>query len=116
MGSTRRSRAMPLRSPSADGDGEIRYIGRIDAAPRIMKRPIGNLATKVEQPDVCSETGPAGYRLHRLMTEIGRNGTLAVPSHVAREPSDCVRTGYRAWPRFRGEMSVSVNARTESTS
>ncbi len=50
----------------AGRDGEVRYIGEIDASPDSMKRLIGKSASKYNQLHFCYEAGPNGYGLHRL--------------------------------------------------
>lgn len=79
----------------AGRDGEIRYIGEIDAAPCSMKRLIGKLATKYERLHFCYEAGPTGYGLHRLITELGHECTVVAPSLIPRKPSDRVKTNRR---------------------
>lgn len=79
----------------AGRDGEIRYIGEIDAAPASMKRLIGKLALKYERLHFCYEAGPTGYGLHRLITELGHNCTVVAPSLIPRKPSDRVKTNRR---------------------
>jgi hypothetical protein len=64
----------------AGRDGEIRYIGEVDASPDSMKRLIRKLASKYEQLHFCYEAGPTGYGLHRLIKELGHScfgGTLS---------------------------------------
>lgn len=45
----------------AGRDGEIRYIGEVDASPESMRRLIGKLASKYDQLQFCYEAGPTGY-------------------------------------------------------
>lgn len=87
-------------------DGEIRYIGEIDAAPCSMKRLIGKLASKDERLHFCYEAGPTGCGLHRLIREFSHNGTVVAPLLIARKPSEDVSTGRCVRPRWRGEMSA----------
>lgn len=79
----------------AGRDGEIRYIGEIDASPDSMKRLIRKLASKYERLHFCYEAGPTGYGLHRLITELGHSCTVAAPSLIPRKPSDRVKTNRR---------------------
>lgn len=79
----------------AGRDGEVRYIGEIDASPDSMKRFIGKLASKYERLHFCYEAGPTGYGLHRLITELGHSCTVAAPSLIPRKPSDRVKTNRR---------------------
>lgn len=74
----------------AGRDGEVRYIGEIDAAPCSMKRLIGKLATKDERLHFCWKAGPTGYGLHRLITEFGHNCTVVAPSSIPSKPRAAV--------------------------
>ena len=44
----------------AGRDGEIRYIGEVDASLDSMKRLIRKLASKYERLNFCYEAGPTG--------------------------------------------------------
>ena len=44
----------------AGRDGEVRYVGEIDASADSMKRFIGKLASKSERLHFCYEAGPTG--------------------------------------------------------
>lgn len=79
----------------AGRDGEVRYIGEIDASPDSMKRLIGKLASKYDRLHFCYEAGPTGYGLHRLITELGHSCMVAAPSLIPRKPSDRVKTNRR---------------------
>src|SRR5512133_2405697 len=79
----------------AGRDGEVRYIGEIDASPDSMKRFIGKLASKYERLHFCYEAGPTGYGLYRLISELSHSCTVAAPSLIPRKPSDRVKTNRR---------------------
>jgi hypothetical protein len=63
-------------------EGEIRYIGEVDASAESMKRVIGRLAAKYERLHFCYEAGPTGYGLHRLITELGHSCMVVAPSLI----------------------------------
>jgi len=52
----------------AGRDGEIRYLGEMDASAESMRRPVGRLAAKYDWLHFRYEAGPTGYGLHRLIT------------------------------------------------
>jgi transposase len=79
----------------AGRDGEIRYIGEVDASLDSMKRLIRKLASKYERLNFCYEAGPTGYGLHRLITELGHSCMVTAPSLIPRKPSDRVKTNRR---------------------
>jgi transposase len=45
----------------AGREGEIRYVGEVDASPQSMKRLIAKLASRYERLHFCYDTGPTGY-------------------------------------------------------
>lgn len=79
----------------AGREGEIRYIGEVDASPESMKRLIGKLAGRYDRLHFCYEAGPTGYGLHRLITDLGHGCLVAAPSLIPRKPSDRVKTNRR---------------------
>ena len=79
----------------AGRDGEIRYIGEVDASLDSMKRLIRKLASKYERLNFCYEAGPTGYGLQRLITELGHSCMVTAPSLIPRKPSDRVKTNRR---------------------
>jgi transposase len=79
----------------AGRDGEIRYLGEVDASPESMRRLLAKLASKYERLHCCYEAGPTGYGLHRLITELGHTCIVVAPSLIPRKPSDRVKTNRR---------------------
>src|SRR5579859_7110306 len=79
----------------AGRDGEIRYIGEVDASPESMRRLIGKLASKYDRLHFCYEAGPTGYGLHRQITELGHSCIVVAPSLIPRKASDRVKTKRR---------------------
>jgi transposase len=79
----------------AGRDGEIRYLGEIDASPESMRRLLAKLASKYDRLHCCYEAGPTGYGLHRLITGLGHACIVVAPSLIPRKPSDRVKTNRR---------------------
>ena len=79
----------------AGRDGEIRYIGEVDASSDSMKRLIGKLASKYDRLHFCYEAGPTGYGLHRQITELGHFCMVVAPSLIPRKASDRAKTNRR---------------------
>ena len=42
-------------------EGEVRYLGEIEATPAAVERLLGKLAHKYKTLHVCYEAGPTGY-------------------------------------------------------
>jgi len=79
----------------AGRDGEIRYLGEMDASAESMRRLVGRLAAKYDRLHFCYEAGPTGYGLHRLITDLGHSCTVVAPSLIPRRASDRVKTNRR---------------------
>src|ERR1700676_1890227 len=79
----------------AGREGEIRYIGEVDASPESMKRLVVKFASKYARLHFCYEAGPTGYGLHRLITDLGHSCTVVAPSLIPRKASDRVKTNRR---------------------
>ena len=45
--------------------GEVRYLGEIDADPASIRRLVERLQKRHGQMHFCYEAGPTGYELHR---------------------------------------------------
>jgi transposase len=75
--------------------GEVRYIGEIDASPEAVRKLITRLATRHGRLHVCYEAGPTGYGLYRQVVALGHACTVVAPSLVPRRPSDRVKTNRR---------------------
>jgi transposase len=76
-------------------DGEVRYLGEVDASEDSMRRLIKRLAVKHDRLHFCYEAGPTGYGLHRLITEMGHDCIVVAPSLIPKKPSDRVKTNRR---------------------
>jgi hypothetical protein len=79
----------------AGREGEIPYIGEVDASSESMKRLVVKLASKYERLHFCYEAGPKGYGLHGQITELGHACTVVAPSLIPRKPCDRVKTNRR---------------------
>jgi transposase len=76
-------------------EGEVRFLGEVDASPEGMRRLAARLAAKYDRLHFCYEAGPTGYGLHRLLTGLGHHCTVVAPSLVPRKPGDRVKTNRR---------------------
>jgi transposase len=76
-------------------DGEIRYVGEVDASPESMRRLVVKLASKYGRLHFCYEAGPTGYGLHRQITDLGHACIVVAPSLIPRKASDKVKTNRR---------------------
>ena len=79
----------------AGRDGEVRFLGEVDASPEGMRRLAARLAAKYDRLHFCYEAGPTGYGLHRLLTGLGHHCTVVAPSLIPRRPGDRVKTNRR---------------------
>ena len=79
----------------AGRDGEVRFLGEVDASPEGMRRLAARLAVKYDRLNFCYEAGPTGYGLHRLLTGLGHHCTVVAPSLIPRKPGDRVKTNRR---------------------
>src|SRR5919112_2697577 len=79
----------------AGREGEVRFLGEVDASPEGMRRLAAKLAAKYDRLHFCYEAGPTGYGLHRLLTGLGHHCTVVAPSLIPRKPGDRVKTNRR---------------------
>jgi transposase len=79
----------------AGRDGEIRYLGEVDASLESMRKVVSRLAAKYQTLHFCYEAGPTGYGLHRQLTAMGHNCIVVAPSLIPRRPGDRVKTNRR---------------------
>jgi transposase len=79
----------------AGREGEVRYLGEVDASSESMRRIVKRIAGKYECVHFCYEAGPTGYGLHRLITELGHDCSVVAPSLIPRKPGDRVKTNRR---------------------
>ena len=80
-------------------EGEVRYLGEIEAAPAAVERLLRKLErqykTKYKTLHVCYEAGPTGYGLYRHIRALGHACDVIAPSLVPKRPGDHVKTNRR---------------------
>ena len=76
-------------------EGEVRYLGEIEAAPAAVERLLRKLACKYKILHVCYEAGPTGYGLYRHIRALGHVCDVIAPSLVPTRPGDRVKTNRR---------------------
>src|SRR5215216_1059969 len=76
-------------------EGEVRYLGEIEAAPAAVERLLRKLAHKYKALPVCYEAGPTGYGLYRHIRALGYVCDVIAPSLVPKRPGDRVKTNRR---------------------
>ena len=79
----------------AGRDGEVRFVGEVDAAAASMRHVIERLAAKFDRVHFCYEAGPTGYGLYRLIRSLGHECSVVAPSLIPRKPGDRVKTNRR---------------------
>ena len=87
--------AVAIADAGAGRDGEVRFLGEVDASPEGMRRLAARLAAKYDRLHFCYEAGPTGYGLHRLLTGLGHRCSVVAPSLIPRRPGDRVETNRR---------------------
>jgi transposase len=75
--------------------GELRYLGEIDSDPASVRRMAARLEKRRRQLHFCYEAGPTGYGLHRQLTAMGHDCTVAAPSLIPKRPGDRIKTNRR---------------------
>ncbi len=75
--------AVALAEPGRQG--EVRYLGEIEASPDAVKNLIPRLAAKHGKLHVCYEAGPTGYGLYRQVIGLGHECTVVAPSLIPRK-------------------------------
>lgn len=79
----------------AGREGEVRYLGEIDAAPGATRKLVAKLAVKYRHLTFCYEAGPTGYGLYRLVRSLGHDCIVVAPSLVPKKAGDRVKTNRR---------------------
>ena len=72
--------------------GEVRYLGEIDAEPASVRRMVARLEKRHRTLHFCYEAGPTGYGLYRQLTAMGHRCTVVAPSLIPKRPGDKVKT------------------------
>lgn len=75
--------------------GEVRYLGEIDADPTSVRRMVARLEKRHRQLHFCYEAGPTGYGLYRQIVAMGHCCTVVAPSLIPKRPGDKVKTNRR---------------------
>ena len=68
-------------------DGEVRYLGEIDATDAAMRKLVAKLAAKYDRLMFCYEAGPTGYGLYRLIRSLGHDGMVVASSLIPKSPA-----------------------------
>ena len=79
----------------AGREGEVRFLGEVDASDTSMRRVIQRIAAKFDRVHFCYEAGPTGYSLYRLIRSLGHECLVVAPSLIPRKPGDRVKTNRR---------------------
>ena len=79
----------------AGRDGEVRFLGEVDASNSSMRHVVQRIASKFDRAHFCYEAGPTGYGLYRLIRSLGHECTVVAPSLIPRKPGDRVKTNRR---------------------
>ena len=70
----------------AGREGEIRYLGEVEATPQSMRKVVARLAAKYQRLHFCYEAGPTGYGHYRQLTALGHDCIVVAPSLIPRKP------------------------------
>src|ERR1044072_820061 len=76
-------------------EGEVRYLGEIEATPAAVERLLGKLERKYKTLHVCYEAGPTDYGLYRHIRALGYACDVIAPSLVPKRPGERVKTNRR---------------------
>jgi transposase len=71
----------------AGREGEVRFLGEVDASGLSMRRVIERIAAKFDRLHFCYEAGPTGYGLYRLVRSLGHECTVVAPSLIQGSPA-----------------------------
>jgi transposase len=75
--------------------GEVRYLGEIDADPASVGQVVARLAKRHAKLQFCYEAGPTGYGLYRQLVALGHTCTVVAPSLIPRRAGERVKTNRR---------------------
>src|ERR1700719_499317 len=76
-------------------DGEVRYLGEIDATEAATRKLVAKLAAKYDRLTFCYEAGPTGYGLYRLIKSLGHECIVVAPSLIPKKSGDRVKSNRR---------------------
>ena len=75
-------------------DEQVPDVEKVFADEESVRRLIARVGPPAKLR-ACSEAGPTGYELHRLLTSLGVRCDVIAPSTIRR----CVRRSASIWPR-----------------
>jgi transposase len=79
----------------AGRDGEVRFLGEIEASAGATAKLVKKLADKYRRLVFCYEAGPTGYGLYRQIKSLGHDCLVVAPSLIPKKPGDRVKTNRR---------------------
>jgi transposase len=79
----------------AGRQGEVRYLGEIDADPASVRQVVARLEKRHAKLHFCYEAGPTGYGLYRQLVGLGHSCSVIAPSLIPRRAGDRVKTNRR---------------------
>lgn len=79
----------------AGRQGEVRYLGEVDADPAAVGRMAAKLALRHGLLHSCYGAGPTGYGLYRQLIATGHSCRVVAPSLIPCKPGDRVKTNRR---------------------
>jgi transposase len=76
----------------AGRQGEVGYLGEIDAEPASVRRAVARLEKRHGKLHFCYKAGPTGYGLHRQLVAMGHHCCVVAPSLIPRKAADRIKT------------------------
>jgi transposase len=76
-------------------DGEVRFYGTIGGDITSLGRLVKKLSSKGRKLRFVYEAGPCGYKIYRYLTSKGYDCEVVSPAHIARKPTDRIKTDRR---------------------
>lgn len=75
--------------------GEVRVYGTIGGDMTSLGRVVKKFSLKYKHLCFVYEAGPCGYEIYRYLTSKGHDCSVVSPAHIARKPSDRIKTDRR---------------------
>jgi transposase len=76
-------------------NGEVRYIGEIEATPAAVERFVRKLEKKCPRLHFCYEAGATGYGFNRQIVDLGHRCDVVAPSLIPKRAGERVKTNRR---------------------
>lgn len=76
-------------------NGEVRFYGVIGGDITSLGRLVKKLSSKDKELRFVYEAGPCGYEIYRYLKSKGYDCEVVSPAHIARKPSDRIKTDRR---------------------